>query len=202
MQIHIIYNLNKYEERIMFKLPRANTEDLPIDMDKLNNVGVYQASYIKTNQLVFNEWAIKACEANRCGKYNSNWACPPGLGSIEENEARCRAYDHGFVFNGKYPLKRETDFRGMMKANEDFNEMNYELDDLIGKYLDDYLLMSVGDCSYCKECAYPEECRFPNRMYPAVEGMGINVSDLARNAGISYSEDPLSIIYLGLVLYR
>lgn len=186
----------------MFNLPKLNTQDLPIEIEKIKDLGIFQAGYINPKEISLNQWALEACKKNSCGKYNTNWSCPPALGSLEENEAKIRTYGGGFVFNGLYHLKRDTDFRAMLKGAEDFRDLSYKLKDLLGQSLDDYMVMTVGNCTYCTNCAYPEECRFPSKQIPAVEGMGINVSDLAKKAGLAYSLDSPSIIYLGLVLFN
>lgn len=186
----------------MFNLPKPNTKDLPIEITKIKDLGIFQAGYIDPKEISLNKWALEACKKNSCGKYNTNWSCPPALGGLEENEAKIKAYGGGFVFNALYKLKRETDFRAMLKGAEDFRDLSYKLKDLLGESLDDYWLMTVGNCTYCTKCAYPDECRFPSKQIPAVEGMGINVSDLAKKAHLAYSLDPLSIIYLGLVLFN
>ena len=49
------------------------------------------------------------CEADRCGKYGKNWACPPGCGSIEQARERIRRYDSGVLVQTTGTLADEFD---------------------------------------------------------------------------------------------
>ena len=39
----------------------------------------------------------KMCEDNTCGMCGKCWSCPPGCGTLEECEARVRAFKHGIL---------------------------------------------------------------------------------------------------------
>lgn len=168
---------------------------------EINNLSIHQVGYIKQEDISYYDWVRAECQKNKCGYYKKNWACPPGVGSLEDCIKACKAYDRAMIFTGKYPLRREIDFKSMMKGAKLFKESCEELKTLLQDRLDSFLIFTAGACHICPQCSYPDPCKFPNRLIPSLESMGINVSELVRKAGVSYAEEALSIIYIGLVLY-
>ena len=60
---------------------------------------------------------------------------------------------------------------------------------------------AVGTVEACAACTYPDApCRFPQRLHHAIEGYGLNVSELARQAGVRYVNGPNTVTYFGAVL--
>ena len=43
----------------------------------------FNAAIIPTKDIPVNGVFRKYCEENYCGKYNANYSCPPGCGSVE-----------------------------------------------------------------------------------------------------------------------
>lgn len=170
-------------------------------MDDLKNLGVFQAGEVDLDKLVFSTWVRKACEQNRCGTYKANWACPPATGSIDEAKKLFASYDRGIVFTARYEFEKKTSYRKMLGSMDDFSDLVYRLKDYFEESLDDFEIFAAGSCRFCKSCAYPEPCRAPEMMVRALEGMGVDVNILIRQAGLAYSTDPYSIIYVGMVIF-
>ena len=63
-------------------------------------------------------------------------------------------------------------------------------------------ILSNESCGRCAECTYPDApCRFPEELYHSIEGYGLNVSELAGQAGIRYMNGPSTVTFFGAVLY-
>lgn len=169
--------------------------------NEIQDLGIHQVSYIDAKEIKYYQWVRDLCEENKCGHFNKNWSCPPAHGSVEECEKICSKYDNAMVFTGKYKLRREVDYRSMVKAYGEFRELTENLDKNLSNKLEDYKVFSIGSCKVCEKCSYPDPCRFPERLYPAVEAMGINVSELTKLAKVNYAEENLTIIYIGMVLF-
>ena len=52
--------------------------------EKLEALGVSHAAVIPVSNIPFDRRLRESCEANRCGAYGTNWACPPLCGEIDE----------------------------------------------------------------------------------------------------------------------
>ena len=65
------------------------------------------------------------------------------------------------------------------------------------------LHLGAGGCGVCEVCAKKtgEPCRFPDKAMPSLEAYGVNVSELARAAGMKYVNGQNTVTYFGAVLF-
>ena len=169
----------------------------------LSYTSVYQYEIIPSSLVVTNKEFRRACEANTCGRYGKSWYCPPAIGTFEECCERLSKYKSVLVFNGKYEIEDCFDMEGMIEGKNKFAHLSQEVRALIEPLFSDSLTLSYGTrCMSCKTCTYPNEpCRFKDKSSAQVEGYGINVSQLARAAEMSYKENDESIIYFGAIFF-
>ncbi len=105
------------------------------------------------------------------------------------------------VFNAVYPLEDSFDYEGMMAGHRAFKELCDRLYDLASKQFPSMCLLSNEGCIRCKHCTYPTAaCRMPERLFPALEGFGIQVAQLAKAAELSYGGAGV-VTYFGMLLY-
>jgi predicted metal-binding protein len=159
---------------------------------------VWEYAGIATADLVFSPELYKACEANRCGNYRKNWACPPAAGTLEEHREKILAFPGAFVFTTRYELEDSFDIEGMGKARDIHNQLTREIHRKFGKTNPVY---GAGACRICETCACPEPCRFPGEVFSPVEAAGINVTELSRIGGLKYNNGPNTITYFSMVLF-
>ncbi|MBO4362778.1 MAG: DUF2284 domain-containing protein [Clostridia bacterium] len=172
---------------------------LNIDEDTMRELGFESFEEIPVDKVHFSPKVREMCAENRCGRYGTSWACPPGIGTFEECVARCKRYAKAFVFSTSYELEDSFDFEGMMDGHAHFSAASKELRDRLEG---DFLMLSVEGCGRCKSCTYPDApCRFPETLLGSLEGYGIFVNDLAREAGIPYRKGAYSVSYFGAVFY-
>lgn len=172
---------------------------LNIAADDLKALGFDSFAVIRTEDVTFSPEVRKMCEVNRCGRYGTSWACPPGCGTLEECVAKCRVFENCAVFSRAYELEDSFDFEGMMEGHDRFAKASAKLRDMIEG---NFLLLSVEGCSKCGKCTYPDlPCRFPETLSGSLEGYGIFVNRLAAAAGIPYSRGPNTVSYFGAVFF-
>ena len=60
----------------------------------------------------------------------------------------------------------------------------------------------VGGCKLCETCSPPgEPCRHPYKARPSPEGFGIDITEVARSAGVRLEWPPRKhVTFLGLLL--
>ncbi|MBP3479949.1 MAG: DUF2284 domain-containing protein, partial [Oscillospiraceae bacterium] len=58
---------------------------------QLSQLPLYTYHFITPNELEFSDRIRWICE-HECPMYGKTWACPPGVGSVNECEAKCRRY--------------------------------------------------------------------------------------------------------------
>ncbi len=172
---------------------------LNIGAGTLEQLGFMRWAVIKTADVCFSPDVRKMCEANRCGRYGTTWACPPGLGTLEECAERCRRFENCAVFSRFYELEDSFDFEGMMDGHKDFSAASEKLRSMIEG---EFLMLSVEGCLKCGKCTYPDApCRFPERLSGSLEGYGIFVNKLAETAGMPYNSGPNTVTYFGAVFF-
>mgnify|MGYP001286111530 CR=1 FL=1 len=182
---------------------KQNRKDFFLTPERMAELGVWQYGSVPTDKIPFSEAARKMCEDNVCRSYGTSWACPPAVGTVAECRERCLAYTDLLVFSGCYPLEDSFDYEGMVAAAGEFKNTCGRLYEEVKKTVSDFLLLSNGKCSRCSACTYPDApCRFPEQLYPALEGYGVLVSELAAKAKINYINGANTVTYIGGILWN
>ena len=164
--------------------------------------GMYQAEYLNADQIKCYPEVRKTCEGNGCGNYNKTWTCPPGVGTLEECEAKLRRFDKMLLFSKKYELEDSFDIEGMGEALLDFKQVVAVFDGKIRPVLDEFILLSNEGCDRCAKCTYPDEpCRFPELVHHSIS-YGLYVAELAKTAGVNYNNGPATVTYLGGLMVK
>ena len=177
--------------------------DSVISQEMLDRIGVYQHGVIDTDSIGFHTEVRKMCEDNVCRNYGKTWACPPGVGTLDECRARLQKYDKMLLFSVKYDLEDSFDFEGMKDAMREFKVVSRNLSEEVEPYLSDYLVLSNEGCGICESCTYPDNpCRFPDKLQESIEGYGIFVSKVAQKAGIRYINGANTVTFFGGLLYN
>ena len=163
--------------------------------------GMYQAEYLDADRIKCYPEVRKTCEGNGCGNYNKTWTCPPGVGTLEECEARLRRFDKMLLFSKKYELEDSFDIEGMGEALLDLTKTVAVFDVMIRPVLSEFILLSNEGCDRCKVCTYPDEpCRFPELVHHSISSYGLYVAELAKTAGVNYNNGPATVTSLGALM--
>ena len=167
-----------------------------------DTLGIHQYAFLKTADLIFSPGVRKLCEMNSCGSYGKTWACPPGVGTLEECQSRIQKYENLFVFTTVHPLEDSYDFDGMMEGKEKHCQICPNVAGLFRQNYEDLLILSAEGCNRCTSCTYPDApCRFPDTLYPSIESYGVEVNRLAKTAGINYINGVNTVTYFGCIIY-
>jgi predicted metal-binding protein len=172
---------------------------------RLSDLGVSRSGVVPVAKIVFSEAFRASCESNQCGLYGTNWSCPPGVGAPAELIARARRFREGLVVQTVWPLEDQFDFDGMMAGRDKHTELFRKVVASVGPLLSpgEKLALCAGACSVCESCTYPsgEPCRLPDQAMASLESYGVDVAALISRAGLSYTNGPNTVSYVGLILY-
>ena len=165
---------------------------------------VNQADFFDLGFLTFTDDVRFMCEQNTCGRYDRAWNCPPVCGTIVELEAACRGFGQGILVNCVKHVKDSFDWEGMMEGGRDLCELLIGVKgyaDALG--MEDYRIFGGGGCYGCEDCSYPDvPCRHPDLLFTPIEACGINVMQLAKDAGFKYINGQNTVTFFGMVLYN
>lgn len=172
-------------------------------LEQIKETNVFQYGLTKPSKISYLQEIREICKDNSCGQYGAAWSCPPAVGTIEECRDRCMQYNTMIVFTGIFLLENSFDFEGMIRGMMDFKQIARDLESAVKPYLKDYLVLSNEGCGTCKTCTYPyTPCRFPEQLHHSIEGYGILVSELAKQAGVNYDNGENSVTYFGALLFN
>jgi predicted metal-binding protein len=164
------------------------------------------AAIVEVAKIRFVEDFRKACQQNVCGKYNTNWVCPPAVGTFAELKTRACQFKQGLLFQTVYQLAKTFDWKGMLAAKKIHDEVFRKIFDNVKNEhnLQDILALNAGSCEVCPSCAYldEEKCRFPDKAFASVESYGIDVIHLEKTCGMPYYNGENTVSYVGLILFN
>ena len=152
------------------------------------------------------------CRADRCGRWNASWSCPPACGTLEQTAADIRRFDAGLVVQTTGALADEFDYAAMediqRRHKRSFESFARQVRLLTGECLP----LSAGSCTLCRRCTYPDRpCRFPQRRMASMEAYGLLMlqpgtahmtEDVCRRSGLGYYYGTDTMTYTSCVLYK
>lgn len=169
------------------------------------DLGAYKAAVIPTGAVETDAIFRTMCASNACGNYGKNWMCPPDAGEIEVLMASLRDYSHVLVYQTVSMLEDSYDFEGMIEAGNAHNRLMCALRKQSGALpLSRALHLGAGGCRMCEVCAKRtnEPCRHPDLAVASLEAYGVNVSQLAKAAGMRYINGQDTVTYFGAIFFN
>lgn len=164
-------------------------------------MGFDAAAVLDTKTLIARDDIRSMCVADKCGAYGKNWTCPPACGSLEECQEKMHRYEHGILLQSVGRMTKAIDSRCYRETERRHMKNFYAFAEEIRKEYPDALCLGAGGCRICKQCAYPEECRFPEKAMSSMEGYGLFVTQVCRDAGLPYHYGDRTITYTACVLF-
>ena len=153
---------------------------------ELAKLPILQYEFIRTSELTFSGRVRHICETE-CPMYGKTWACPPGVGSVEDCKARCLRYPEALLLTTAAEVRDAADMDETLATRGAHEEVARQAEALLrAQGLDTYAL-SAEACARCAHCTCPDApCRFPAQLHPCIESHGIVVTDLAEKLGITF----------------
>lgn len=171
--------------------------------NNLKDIGLNQYAFINPKEIPFAKEVRDMCAMNSCGRYGTNWQCPPAVGEMKQLEKKAKSYEHAVLFNCIYPLEDSYDYEGMMAAKDEFSKACDKALSTVSGYTPDCYVMGAGGCSICPKCTYPEEpCRFPAKAVASMEACGIDVYSSSGIFGFQYINGVNTVTYFGIVFFK
>ncbi len=142
------------------------------------------------------------CLVPVCEYYNVCKVCPPNIPGVAEFREALQDYKKAFLVVLREPIDEIENYRVEFHAELKLAEIVSRLE-LAAFKLGCYqaLGLTVGGCKLCPECTPPgEPCRHPFRARPSPEGFGIDITQLAREAGVPVEWPPVKYVsFMGIV---
>jgi predicted metal-binding protein len=170
-------------------------------MEKAKEIGFDVAAVLNPQALVARSDIRAMCAEDKCGAYHRNWTCPPAVGTLEECQTRMRGYQHGILLQSIGHMNKTVDSKCYRETEQRHIKNFYAFAEEIRKEYPSALCLGAGGCRVCKRCAYPEPCHFPEKAVSSMEGYGLFVMQVCRDACVPYYHGEKTITYTACVLF-
>ena len=156
-------------------------------MEKLSELPLYIYDFIDPKELEFNNRIRWICE-NECPMYGKSWACPPGVGSLNQCKGKCLVHENCLLISSIVEVDDIADMEETLATRPDHEALTNEVADIMRSLGADPYILSTEACTVCEKCAIldGEPCRFPERMHPCVESHGINLIPTLEENGLEF----------------
>lgn len=136
------------------------------------------------------------CNSDKCNIYGKNWGCPPHCGTVAECQKKMQSYSHGILLQTIGHMSKDIDSKCYRETERLHLEHFYALTDTVRREYPHALCLGAGGCRVCRKCAYPLPCRFPEKTMSSMEGYGLFVTQVCRDAGVPYYHGERTITIL------
>ncbi len=179
-----------------------------VNEEKLREIalelGAYRAEWVNVSDIHPDRSFRTLCENNTCGAFGRCWMCPPDVGDIDSLMASLMTYDRALIFQSVGELEDSFDIEGMGEAADAHAERTLQIREACREHLPrNFLCLAAGGCHGCPTCAKVEgkPCRAPHRALASLEAYGINVSALAKTAGMRYINGQNTVTFFSAIFY-
>lgn len=155
--------------------------------EKLAELPLYAYFFVDPKALEFSERVRWICE-NECGRYGKSWACPPGVGTLEECRDHCRSFENCLVIATITEVADIADIEETLATRGDHEQITDETAGILRELGARPFVLSTESCALCPRCAIldGQPCRLPEKMHPCVESQGINVVPVLEENGLEF----------------
>ena len=169
---------------------------------QLSELPLYVYDFLDPRELEFSHRIRWICE-NECPMYGKTWACPPGVGAVEECKGRCLGFSQCLMIATITEVADISDIRETLATRGEHEQITNEVRDLMRQQGVEPYILSTEACAECERFAYldGEPCRFPERMHPCVESHGINILGLLEDRGLAFQYGENVVTWFSLLFY-
>ncbi len=170
--------------------------------EKLSELPLYIYDHIDLQELEFSERIRWICE-HECPMYGQSWACPPGVGSVQQCKGKCFSYKHCLLISTIVEVRDIADMEETLATRPDHEAVTNEVADILRTLGAEPYVLSTEACTLCETCAILEgkPCRFPEKMHPCVESHGINVVPMLESRGLEFQFGANVVTWISLLFY-
>ena len=169
-------------------------------LEKARKLGFDVAVALDPRSLTAREDVRAMCAEDKCGAYNKNWTCPPAVGTVERCQQRMGQYTGGILLQTVGHMRKAVDSRCYRETEQRHLDSFYALAECVRKEYPDALCLGAGGCRVCRQCAYPAPCLHPEKAVSSMEGYGLFVTQVCRDAGVPYHYGEKTVTYTACIL--
>lgn len=170
---------------------------------ELAELPLYIYAWVEPKDLEFSDRVRHICQTE-CAMYGKSWACPPGVGTVEECKAKCLSYNKALLISSLTEVADIADLEATLATRRDHEDLTDRVGDILrARGLEPYIL-STEACAICGRCAILDgkPCRHPEKMHPCVESQGINIIPTLEANGLEFQYGQNVVTWVSLLLFQ
>lgn len=169
----------------------------------LSELPLYTYFFIDPKELEFSDRVRWICE-HECAQYGKSWACPPGVGTVEQCRKHCLSYNSCLVISTVTEVADIADIDETLTTRQEHEAVTDQVAQLLRQLGAEPFVLSTESCAICQRCAIldGQPCRFPEKMHPCVESQGINVIPVLERNGLSFQYGQNIVTWISMLLLR
>ena len=170
---------------------------------QLSELPLYAYFFTDPQQLEFSQRIRYICQTE-CPRYGESWACPPGVGSVEECKARCLNYRECLVIGTITECADISDIQETLATRPDHEAITDQVQQILRDMGIEPYILSTDSCAICETCTCPQgmPCRHPDRMHPCIESHGINLIPVLEENGLEFQYGGSIITWYSILFYN
>ena len=168
----------------------------------LAELPLYIYAWVDPTTLEFSERVRWICQ-HECAMYGKSWACPPGVGTVEECKAKCLGYKKALLISTLSEVSDIGSMEATLATRHDHEEITDRVGDILRENGVQPYILSTEACAICGRCAILDgkPCRHPEKMHPCVESQGINIIPTLEENGLEFQYGDNTVTWVSLLLF-
>ena len=169
---------------------------------RLSELPLYIYDHIDPKALEFNSRIRWICE-NECPMYGKSWACPPGVGSLNQCKGKCLQHENCLLISSIVEVNDIADMEETLATRPDHEALTNEVAAIMEEMGVKPYILSTEACTICERCAIldGQPCRFPEKMHPCVESHCINVVPILEANGLEFQFGANVVTWISLLFF-
>ena len=171
--------------------------------EQLAQLPLYTYFYIDPRTLEFSQRIRWICQ-NECPMYGKTWACPPGVGEVEECQRKCLSYNSCLLIGTITECDDIGNIELSLATREGHEKLTNQVRDMMVELGVRPYILSTEACAICQRCAYLDglPCRLPGKMHPCLESHGINLIPTLEENGLEFQYGDDIITWYSLLFFN
>ncbi len=170
--------------------------------EQLAELPLYIYDYIDPRELAFSDRIRWICE-HECPMYGRSWACPPGVGPVDECKCKCLSHQNCLLISTIVEVRDIADISETLATRPEHEAVTNQVRDLMVALGAEPYVLSTEACALCPRCAIldGQPCRMPDRMHPCVESQGINIIPTLERLGMDFQYGSNIVTWVSLLFF-
>ena len=170
---------------------------------QLAELPLYVYFYVDPATLDYSQRIRWICE-HECPMYGKSWACPPGVGGVEECAAKCKSYQSCLMVGTVTETEDISNMEETLRTRPEHEALTNEIRELFRQQGIEPYILSTEACAVCQRCAIldGQPCRLPGRMHPCVESHGINLIPTLEENGLDFQYGDNVVTWYSMLFFN